>query len=299
MAWEAKGGMLPWKNFEIWNIGDTIFMVSRGYILDNANMNWKKGGSAKPIKAPLDPPQHYTQSVVTSLMANWPQQNVGTRCQLPHPPPAPIQWFVHYCGWSSWSDFKIQQEPWQWIFHWISVTVIEVLPKDKKGKEEKTNVLGQSCVDLLPLLQGEISSQVLQSKFFILQIGLFACHTVSQAIHPLAGETKFSVVQAIHPTVQPAEPVTEQVLVSFKSINWSYFLVSYCICMYSIDPTKDLTWILTGSLQYTTQGSWHHTKILQESSKGSLQDICLCSSQDPCKILWSWSLPPRILQVGG
>ena len=34
------------------------------------------------------------------------------------------------------------------------MTVIEVLPKDKKGKEEKTNVLGQSCIDLLPLLHG-------------------------------------------------------------------------------------------------------------------------------------------------
>ena len=37
----------------------------------------------------------------------------------------------------------------------FSVTVMEVLPKDKKGKEEKTNVLGQSCIDLLPLLRGK------------------------------------------------------------------------------------------------------------------------------------------------
>ena len=32
------------------------------------------------------------------------------------------------------------------------VSVLEVLPKDKKAKEEKTAVLGQACVDLLPLL---------------------------------------------------------------------------------------------------------------------------------------------------
>lgn len=33
-----------------------------------------------------------------------------------------------------------------------AVSVLEVLPKDKKAKEEKTAVLGQACVDLLPLL---------------------------------------------------------------------------------------------------------------------------------------------------
>ncbi|XP_070577266.1 cilia- and flagella-associated protein 70-like isoform X4 [Ptychodera flava] len=37
----------------------------------------------------------------------------------------------------------------------VMVTVIEVLPKEKKQKEEKTLLLGQSTVDLLPLLRGE------------------------------------------------------------------------------------------------------------------------------------------------
>merc|ERR1719334_278766 len=37
----------------------------------------------------------------------------------------------------------------------ILVTVIEVLPKDKKGKDEKTHPLAQYSIDLLPLLQGE------------------------------------------------------------------------------------------------------------------------------------------------
>lgn len=35
---------------------------------------------------------------------------------------------------------------------WSAVSLLEVLPKDKKAKEEKTAILGQACVDLLPLL---------------------------------------------------------------------------------------------------------------------------------------------------
>ncbi|XP_068751299.1 cilia- and flagella-associated protein 70-like [Montipora capricornis] len=62
----------------------------------------------------------------------------------------------------------------------VTVTVMEVLPKDKKGKEEKTNVLGQSCIDLLSLLRGEM---------------------------------QFSVVQVVHPSSPPTDPViTDQVL---------------------------------------------------------------------------------------
>lgn len=36
----------------------------------------------------------------------------------------------------------------------VSVTVIEVLPKEKKQKEEKIVTLGQAILDLLPLLEG-------------------------------------------------------------------------------------------------------------------------------------------------
>ena len=35
------------------------------------------------------------------------------------------------------------------------VNILEVLPKDKKAKEEKTAVLGQASLDLLPTLLGE------------------------------------------------------------------------------------------------------------------------------------------------
>ncbi|XP_041719747.2 cilia- and flagella-associated protein 70 isoform X2 [Coregonus clupeaformis] len=39
----------------------------------------------------------------------------------------------------------------------VILTVIEILPKEKKQKEEKTAVIGQAIVDLIPLLHGQVS----------------------------------------------------------------------------------------------------------------------------------------------
>ena len=43
------------------------------------------------------------------------------------------------------------------IFYFFDpiVNILEVLPKDKKAKEEKTAVFGQASLDLLPTLLGE------------------------------------------------------------------------------------------------------------------------------------------------
>nr|KAF6455347.1 cilia and flagella associated protein 70 [Rousettus aegyptiacus] len=38
----------------------------------------------------------------------------------------------------------------------VFLTMTEVLPKEKKQKDEKTLILGQAVVDLLPLLEGQM-----------------------------------------------------------------------------------------------------------------------------------------------
>ena len=39
----------------------------------------------------------------------------------------------------------------------VLVTVVEILPKEKKQREEKTVVLGQCTLDLLPVIKGNLS----------------------------------------------------------------------------------------------------------------------------------------------
>ena len=52
------------------------------------------------------------------------------------------------------------------------MNILEVLPKDKKAKEEKTAVLGQASIDLLPVLMGEINNSTLT----------LSLHTVTEGV---------------------------------------------------------------------------------------------------------------------
>uniref|UniRef100_A0A8C5QV83 Cilia and flagella associated protein 70 n=1 Tax=Leptobrachium leishanense TaxID=445787 RepID=A0A8C5QV83_9ANUR len=69
------------------------------------------------------------------------------------------------------------------------LTVLEILPKEKKQKEEKTGVLGQCSVDLLPLLEGECSFKV------------------TLPVHPVTG----SPLETAHPESKPCLEVAVSV----------------------------------------------------------------------------------------
>lgn len=47
----------------------------------------------------------------------------------------------------------------------LTVSIIEVLPKEKKQKEEKTSLIGQVSVDMFPMLTGK--QQIYQIIFEI------------------------------------------------------------------------------------------------------------------------------------
>ncbi|KAM9305428.1 cilia- and flagella-associated protein 70 [Gastrophryne carolinensis] len=71
----------------------------------------------------------------------------------------------------------------------VIVTVIEILPKEKKQKEEKAAVLGQASIDLLPLLKGECNFKI------------------SVPLHP----TPSSPLENLHPDIKPSLEVAVSV----------------------------------------------------------------------------------------
>ncbi|XP_053550194.1 cilia- and flagella-associated protein 70 [Bombina bombina] len=95
------------------------------------------------------------------------------------------------------------------------LTVIEILPKEKKQKEEKTVTLGQTVVDLLPLLKGECNFKVILP------------------LHPAPG----SPLETIHPDAKPSLEVAVSVpepLLSESQINkWNLLRMTleaaYCV----------------------------------------------------------------------
>ncbi|XP_060758371.1 cilia- and flagella-associated protein 70 [Neoarius graeffei] len=78
----------------------------------------------------------------------------------------------------------------------VILTLFEILPKEKKKKEEKTFVLGQAVVDLLPLLHGQCS---------------FSSIVV---VHPANGSPNATVLQngGIKPTLEVTVSVPEPLL---------------------------------------------------------------------------------------
>ena len=54
------------------------------------------------------------------------------------------------------------------------VNILEVLPKNKKAKEEKTAVLGQASLDLLPVLMGETNNSTLTLSLHTVKEGVGA-----------------------------------------------------------------------------------------------------------------------------
>ncbi|KAG9461882.1 hypothetical protein GDO78_015478, partial [Eleutherodactylus coqui] len=97
----------------------------------------------------------------------------------------------------------------------VLLTVIEILPKEKKQKEEKTSVLGQTAVDLLPLLRGECN------------------FVVTVPLHPLHG----SPLETLHPDAKPRLEVAVSVavpLLTESQINQGNLLrvtmeAAYCV----------------------------------------------------------------------
>jgi hypothetical protein len=56
---------------------------------------------------------------------------------------------------------------------------MQVLPKDKKQKEEKTKILGQATLDLLPYVLGSLPP----------------CDTRALPLHPITDDTSLTVVE--------------------------------------------------------------------------------------------------------
>ncbi|CAB1342468.1 unnamed protein product, partial [Coregonus sp. 'balchen'] len=69
----------------------------------------------------------------------------------------------------------------------VILTVIEILPKEKKQKEEKTAVIGQAIVDLIPLLHGQVSFSSTLSESNLLKVTVETAYSVPEVWNPVSG----------------------------------------------------------------------------------------------------------------
>uniref|UniRef100_A0A4W4H988 Cilia and flagella associated protein 70 n=1 Tax=Electrophorus electricus TaxID=8005 RepID=A0A4W4H988_ELEEL len=88
----------------------------------------------------------------------------------------------------------------------VILTVIEILPKEKKQKEEKTCVLGQAVVDLLPLLHGKTLAFTHYSHVSIINPTLEVMVSVQE---PLLSDAQLSESNLLTVTVETAFSVPE------------------------------------------------------------------------------------------
>uniref|UniRef100_A0AAR2KD82 Cilia and flagella associated protein 70 n=1 Tax=Pygocentrus nattereri TaxID=42514 RepID=A0AAR2KD82_PYGNA len=89
----------------------------------------------------------------------------------------------------------------------IILTVIEVLPKEKKQKEEKTSVLGQAIVDLLPLLRGKT---YIFTDFLLTSIRNLSQRLLTVSVpEPLLSDSQLSESNLLAVTVETAYSVPD------------------------------------------------------------------------------------------
>ncbi|XP_068099603.1 cilia- and flagella-associated protein 70 isoform X2 [Hyperolius riggenbachi] len=97
----------------------------------------------------------------------------------------------------------------------VLVTVTEILPKEKKQKEEKAAVLGQVAVDLLPLLRGECNFKV------------------TAPLYPIAGSPLENIRPDVKPSLEVAVSVPEALLTESQINDGNLLRVTleaaYCV----------------------------------------------------------------------
>uniref|UniRef100_A0AAY5EA85 Cilia and flagella associated protein 70 n=1 Tax=Electrophorus electricus TaxID=8005 RepID=A0AAY5EA85_ELEEL len=95
----------------------------------------------------------------------------------------------------------------------VILTVIEILPKEKKQKEEKTCVLGQAVVDLLPLLHGKTLFSLYQILINIGSTGMLIPQPTLEVMvsvqEPLLSDAQLSESNLLTVTVETAFSVPE------------------------------------------------------------------------------------------
>ncbi|XP_072550492.1 cilia- and flagella-associated protein 70 isoform X2 [Salminus brasiliensis] len=157
----------------------------------------------------------------------------------------------------------------------VILTVIEVLPKEKKQKDDKTYVLGQAVVDLLPLLQGQCS------------------YSSTVMLHPTPGSPTQSASQdgGIKPTLDVSVSVHEPLL-SDSQLSESNLLTVTVETAYSLpdiwNPASGLSSSYVAALQVPVTAKREQILLF---SNGLLK---MGGEREPVPRLKKWPLGPLL-----